>query len=422
MTNGAATASGPRCACALLLLLAAAAQVQAAGERLFDIPAQSLETALESLALASDHQLLFWTRDLDGMRSRRLRGNYTIEAALSQLLTGTQLKFEVSAGTIVILPADPESPAGTPQAVKEEPEARPEPVPVTILIEEVIVTARRREEDLQEVPISVTALESTALQERNVGSVLEVNGQAANVAINSDPFSGVAGSQLRMRGIPGVVLYQDGVRAANGALPSTIDVERVEVLRGPQGTLFGRNAIGGAIQTVTRRPQDHLSTRLSLAAGSADRFDVSGTVNVPVTDSFFAKLTASSLTRDGFVSSPYLPTLLGSQKDRLYRADLLWRPAPETEVRVQATRTRNYSSGQANVNFRLDAVCPSDPVPAGYRNGSGEQLFFAPNAYCILSRLDLDPATPGVQPYSTEFHSWRRDPRWNTHCRNGGTQ
>lgn len=407
MTKAAATGrSGLRHARMALLaaMIFVVCESRAAGNpRLFDIPAQSLESALEALALASDYQILFWTQDLHGLRGRRLQGSFSVERALEFLLAESGLKFDITGNTIVILPPEPLS--APPAVVHADPPPPPEPESLPVVIEEVIVTARRREEDLQEVPISVTAMEATALEQRNVGNVLEANGQAANVAINSDPFSGVAGSQMRMRGIPGVVLYQDGVRTVSGALPSTIDVERVEVLRGPQGTLFGRNAIGGAIQTITRRPEDRFSTRINVTTGSAERLDVSGTVNIPLLDNLFTRLTASSLTRDGFVSSPYLDTLLGSQKDRLVRFDLLWRPGDAVEGRLQVTRTRNHSSGQANVNFRLDAVCPGDPVPAGYRNGSGEQLFFAPNAYCILSRLDLDPATPGVQPYSTEFHS-----------------
>ncbi|GFE80632.1 hypothetical protein GCM10011487_26320 [Steroidobacter agaridevorans] len=287
------------------------------------------------------------------------------------------------------------------------PEAADSPV-----ITEVFVTARRREESLQDVPLSIAAIGGEDLEQRNVTDLRQVNGQIPNVVIATSQFSGTVGSQFRMRGVPGVVVYQDGAPFEGGALPNLTDIERVEVLRGPQGTLFGRSAIGGAIQLVTRKPQDEFSLDMHTAFGSKNRVDVSGNLNVPITDELFVKLTAASMERDGYVSSTNVDTLFGSQDDKLGRLDVLWRPIKDFEVRAQYARTENKSSGVPYVNLNLLPVCNDGQAPANWFSGDGVQIFFAPNAYCLYTSVDLDPSTPGVQAFNDEFHSYGAQQRY----------
>ena len=146
--------------------------------------------------------------------------------------------------------------------------------------QDVIVTAQRREQRLQDVPIAVSAFTAQNLQERAVSDVSQLSNISPNVTLDGGtPFS--ASSQVLsayIRGIgandfafnldPGVGIYLDGVYLARtvGANQDLLDVERIEVLRGPQGTLFGRNTIGGAINIVTRRGQSgfRASTRAAI--------------------------------------------------------------------------------------------------------------------------------------------------------------
>ncbi len=147
-------------------------------------------------------------------------------------------------------------------------------------IEEIVVTARKREEASQDVPVSLTALSGATLDQRNVKTIESLSGLAPNLNINGSSGS-ISGSVISIRGIsdnnptvltndPPVGLYLDGVylgRAAGGIF-DIVDLDRVEVLRGPQGALFGRNTTGGAVSLVTSRPADTFGIQQKVGYGS----------------------------------------------------------------------------------------------------------------------------------------------------------
>jgi iron complex outermembrane receptor protein len=149
-------------------------------------------------------------------------------------------------------------------------------------IEEVIVTAQKRVEKLQDVPISITAISGAQLENRGIESTTSLNALAPNLQSVTSPTSGVV-SQIAIRGSvtaqtaiyvdPAVGMYVDGVyiAKAQGNIFELLDLERVEVLRGPQGTLFGRNTLGGAISFVTRKPSGHWGGSASVDIGNYGR-------------------------------------------------------------------------------------------------------------------------------------------------------
>jgi iron complex outermembrane receptor protein len=178
-------------------------------------------------------------------------------------------------------------------------------------LEEVTVTARRREENLQDVPIAITAFTGTALALRGSSDIGELTQSVPSVtfepsrATNSTltAFIRGVGQQDPLAGFEqGVALYVDDVYMARpqGALLDIYDVERIEVLRGPQGTLYGRNAVGGAIKYVTRRLDDDPALRFKAAYGSFNQVDLVGTGSLPLGDLFRVGATVASLTRDGY--------------------------------------------------------------------------------------------------------------------------
>ncbi|MCK5424542.1 MAG: TonB-dependent receptor, partial [Emcibacter sp.] len=140
------------------------------------------------------------------------------------------------------------------------------------LLEEITVTARKREESLQSTPIAISAFSGDSLEYRGVTNVGEIAQFTPNLSFQNNPsFGGASNSAaIYIRGVgqkeflptvdPGVGLYVDGVYIARsvGGILDLVDVERVEVLKGPQGTLFGRNTIGGAISITTKKPHDQL--------------------------------------------------------------------------------------------------------------------------------------------------------------------
>src|SRR5688572_6716873 len=151
-------------------------------------------------------------------------------------------------------------------------------------LEEVMVMARRREESLQEVPIAISALSTEDLEMRGIDSTEGLNRMVPNVVIASTNFFGRQSGSFRMRGLPNVGIYVDGIAYNSGAgtLMNIVEVERVEVLRGPQGTLFGKNVIGGAIQYITQKPKEVFGARVKSSIGSYDRFDVTANIDIPL--------------------------------------------------------------------------------------------------------------------------------------------
>lgn len=183
------------------------------------------------------------------------------------------------------------------------------------VLEIIEVTAQKRVEDAQDVPIAISAFTSTTLQDRNISTVQGLSNLTPNVSLDAgSPFSGSSSVlSAYIRGVgqddfafnldPGVGVYIDGVYLARtvGANSDLLDVERIEILRGPQGTLFGRNSIGGAISIVTREPENELGGKLELVAGRFDRIDIRASLDLPFTDNLRTSHTFSSARRDGYL-------------------------------------------------------------------------------------------------------------------------
>ena len=181
----------------------------------------------------------------------------------------------------------------------------------TTHLDEIVVTARRREEMLQEVPVAVSALSQqrlertgaqdlTALQQQTPNATVQVARGSSSTLIS---FIRGVGQQDPLWGFePGVGLYVDDIYIARpqGAVLDIYDIERIEVLRGPQGTLYGRNTIGGAIKYVSRRLGNTPRFEGKLSAGSYGQFDAVGSFAAPVTDTFSIGAAVGHFTRDGY--------------------------------------------------------------------------------------------------------------------------
>lgn len=230
-------------------------------------------------------------------------------------------------------------------------------------VETMIVTAQRTEENIQKVPIAVTAFSAASLQTKGITDVSKLSAATPNVTFDaSTPFSATSAVlAAAIRGIgqddfainldPGVGVYIDGVFLARsvGANVDMLDVERVEVLKGPQGTLFGRNTIGGAVNIVTRDPGTEFAAKIEVTGGSFQRFDTRGSVDIPVTDKFRTAISFSRKYREGY------------QKHLAYPA-----PYPYITDELQRTRlagfdTSSTSGGQNQWNLRMKfLVEPND--------------------------------------------------------------
>jgi iron complex outermembrane receptor protein len=224
-------------------------------------------------------------------------------------------------------------------------------------LEDVIVTAERREQRLQDAPVSVTAFNAGDIEERSIRTLSDVAAFTPNLSISNGSIAGSDSAQVYIRGIgqydfasaadPGVGIYVDGVYLGRsvGSMLDLADVDRVEVLRGPQGTLYGKNTIGGAINVVTAAPLTELGGDAQVTGGSYDRADFKGTVNVPLSgNDLLSSLTVLSHNSNGYGDRPLVAQTMGNISTQGARAVLEWRGSESVTVRFDAdgTHTRDH--------------------------------------------------------------------------------
>jgi len=231
-------------------------------------------------------------------------------------------------------------------------------------LEEVIVTARRRSEDLQQVPISISALSSEDLQVRGIDNVEQLNHTIPNFSPAPYNFFGTEQASFRMRGLPSVGVYVDGIAYQEefGFFSDLVEMDRVEVLRGPQGTLFGKNSMGGAIQFVTKEPADEFGARVSTTVGDYHRFNVSAAMDLPLSPTLLTKITVAKVTRDGYLPSISVDQSFGSQDNLVARLDVLWKPTDDFNARFIIEENDIGTNGNPTTDWGLSPAC-SFPQP-----------------------------------------------------------
>jgi outer membrane receptor protein involved in Fe transport len=203
-------------------------------------------------------------------------------------------------------------------------------------LEEIVVTATRREANLQEVPISIVAITGENLEMRGIDNLEEVSQGVPNVIITGGG-GGTGGTNFRMRGIPNVGTYVDGVWqvGTSGFLTQEfVDIDRVEVLRGPQGTMFGRDSTGGALRIWTKRPGEEFGGNITATTGSYDRTDLKASLDLPLGDKVRTKWTGASLNRDGYVYSLTTGEYGGGVDQDVFRGDIVIDATENVDFRI----------------------------------------------------------------------------------------
>lgn len=259
-------------------------------------------------------------------------------------------------------------------------------------IEEVIVIARKREESLQEVPISITAFSAADIESKSLFTLKDLGQFTPNLSFSNMGQGGNSGAVVFMRGVgqadvaafwdPGVGIYVDGVYMGRmqGVDLTLMELERVEVLRGPQGTLFGKNTIGGAINVVTVKPNDEFSAYAEVTTGSYDRLDGKFDVNAPLIPGVLAmKVSGSSQNRDGFGFRFDWHTgdkidEMGNRDRSNGRVAFNWTPNEDVGVllSIDAAKIREYGAVREVVKF-------TEPPLAGLFNMFAEPDYSAAN-------------------------------------------
>ncbi len=204
------------------------------------------------------------------------------------------------------------------------------------MLEEVVVTARRREESLQDLPISISAISADAMQAQGIYNIADIGESVPNLTFTTTDRRHVKAVYIRGIGNnrpitlapTGTGLYLDGHYMPNtvGQMMSTVDVERVEVLRGPQGTLFGKNTTGGAINIVSTKPQPEFGADIIARVGQYGQQDLRGMLNIPLSDTVYTRFSAANETSDGWFYNRTLNEDRGATDLQAFAAALRWVP------------------------------------------------------------------------------------------------
>ena len=280
-------------------------------------------------------------------------------------------------------------------------------------LEEVVVTAQFREQRLQDTPIAITAVNAEMLEARGQTSIAQVAAQAPNVSLRPQPQNGGSGLIAFIRGVgqtdfnyaldPGVGVYIDDVYipTLSSSLLELIDLDRIEILRGPQGTLAGKNAIGGAIKLFSAKPKGDDSGSLRVSYGSFNELAVRGMADMRITDDLALRVSGMSRGRDGYVgmldygqthptsnvpqnntrgggNSDY--STMGGQNIIAGRAALRFTPGEQLEINLSADYTRERSEAIPTVLIAAGAIAPGGTVFNPRSVGNSSSLSAAPTA------------------------------------------
>lgn len=358
-----------------LFLVAPLSQAQAVTQ--FDLPAQSLAVSLRAVGSQTSTNVLFDPPLVEGMNSPGVKGEFTAEEAFKQLLVGTGLKYLFLDDRTVMVISEATAPASKPAASASESgpirlaQADQSPSEMqraenqnsserssAAVTEEIVVTARKREERLQDVPIAVAVVSGDFVRDQNIQRLDELGKSIPNFALSERTGPGVIGirgiSSGANRGFEQAVgQVVDGFffgrqRFVQAGL---LDVERIEVLKGPQGALIGKNTTAGAISITTAKPTDKLEASASVAyeVEGAEGLSAEGVISGPLfVPNLKGRIALSMEDRDGWVynlaTNQYEPKV----DNFTGRVSLQWEPSETVSLLGQWTHGDYRRDGSSN--------------------------------------------------------------------------
>lgn len=389
----------------------------------FNISPQPLARALQEYAKASGEQIIFTNDLVVGKQALGLQGSYTSEEGLQHLLAGTQLIVErAPSGAIMIRPqkmslistdiqlaAQNIAPAA--RSVQVAQAAPPEQETAQALdLEEIIVNARRVEENVQRVPIAITALPQETLERKDVHSVIDLNLSVPGLNICC---AAARGTNVWLRGVPGIVAYFSevptgvpGIETGMSGNALFFDLENTSVLKGPQGTLFGLSTTGGAILLQPRRPTETFDGYVYGVGGSFGRRTLEGAVNIPVVDDkVFVRVGAMTHHRDGYIVNLDTDVDLNDENYHIGRLSTLIRL---TDTLENYTVVNYYKSKNHPLFSTMQFVDPNGTVALvfGYQNVKAlvdQQLALG---RFKVPKLSVNPKSWNRQVFLTNTTTW----------------
>lgn len=356
------------------------------------IPAMNAPEALDRVAKETGHSLFYPSDDRLDVKVNALNGSYTLPEALDALLKETSLNAAVTAKGVIVVSMQP----GTQQHEKGEgqmekpnkglmaaligiftaagPEgviAQEQATDVAPKMEEIIVTAEKRETNLQETPVAMSAFTAEMIDKQAIEDIRSLQFSVPGLTVAASrqlqvfTIRGVGQDNTLSGAESGVVTHLDGVYQARSyaAGMSIFDLERVEVLRGPQGTLYGKNATGGVINYISNKPTDEFDFNADLTIGDYDRLMTRGAVNVPLKEDKAAfRLSWLTEDRDGYYRNTWKDISAQDIDTESFRAQLRLTPTPDVEILLSAFQEHVGGNDVTSVELGQNAFAlPRDP-------------------------------------------------------------
>ena len=293
----------------------------------YRIPAQSLDRALRDFGVQSGATILVDAAIVNGKRTAGHSKRSDPETALRALLLGTGLGYRRDGDVFVVTREGNVTPLAAGGEIEDD--------------TEIVVTAQKREEKISDVPIAISAFTPKALDDHKIESGAELVRAVPNVNFSKSNFSGY---DFTIRGIgtkaisasndPAVAVSFNNTPLIRNRLfeAEFFDLERVEVLRGPQGTLYGRNATAGVVNVIPALPDDSFGGEVKAEAGSFETRRLSGMLNVPITDTLAVRVAGAMTKRDGFDYNTFTQQRINGRDLWSTRASVQWEPSDRFKV------------------------------------------------------------------------------------------
>ncbi|MBM0104857.1 TonB-dependent receptor [Steroidobacter sp. S1-65] len=368
---------------AILLCLMIRAEAYAQAQAV-DIPPGDLAATLESFAKQTGMELIFSADQLEGLRTQGAKGALTPEQAISKLIEGTSLTMRIDPSGAILI-AKPQSPAAVAPAA--DPRQTASDAHPGSSLEEIIVTAQKRAENIQDVPLAVTAVTGEQLEIANVREFGELMKVSPSLSIR--PADSAQNASINIRGI-GTFAFSIGVESAVAiqiddvplafqarAFSDLTDIERIDVLRGPQSTLYGKNASAGLINIVTKAPGDSFAGRASISATSDDEYAGNISLSGPVTEELSIGFGAAYREFDGNVSNLTTGETVNGSENSSARLRAVWEPSAGMSfdlnlnyAEVDSDPVYTYRVLSPDVRLRGNATQTRDIIMPGITPGS----------------------------------------------------
>lgn len=353
------------------------------------------EHGIKELSRQTGQSVIYQAAEVKGVTTNELVGRFSLEQALEHILRGTDLSGGLTHGGVITISFENSThemreketmnskinvfatlisflmgsgaahDASAQQTTDEVASASGSP-----RIEEVIVTARKRSEDLQNTPIAITAMTSSMLADRGVLNAEDLQFHVPNFTFGKNitggtniAVRGIGNENIAIAGDAGVAVHLDGHYIQNPSFMTQdfYDVERVEVLRGPQGTLYGKNAIGGSVNIITKQPTEEFEAGLEVQGGNFSSRSVRGYASGSLGDNLQGRIVGVNSKRDGYTKN----VTYGSDQDvsdyTAVRGSILFTPTEKLEVYLTG---HDYKSDDT-VALVIDRY-PTEEVLAGF--------------------------------------------------------